>query len=258
MTRRLSALLGLGLFGLAAIPAVTQDLQISRTSTAYQRESSVAVSPDGHGMVVWAEGPTALANDYDLYGRRFDSAGSLLGAEEFLISTYNTGRQYDPQAAAFSNGDFVVAWSGVGGTSNESIWARRFGSHGAAIGSEFQVNVETSVVLGYPDVSVAPDQSFLVVWGTADPAPDSSTLFGRRFNALGQPLGTQFVLVDESANEYRGVRLVHSDGGDFFAVWEQDRKIFARLFSSAGAPISDLQRLNGNAVVSRSQPAAAF
>ena len=66
---------------------------------------------DGDFVVVW-EAERQLPDgsiDWDVYGRRYDSAGQPLGGE-FVINTDRTNDQADPAVAMDAAGNFVIAW----------------------------------------------------------------------------------------------------------------------------------------------------
>jgi hypothetical protein len=75
---------------------------------------SVATGQDGSGTGV--------------YGQQYNADGSPDGAE-FRVNASTVGSQEVPAVAMAADGDFVVAWAGLGpGISNYEVWAQRFGS----------------------------------------------------------------------------------------------------------------------------------
>jgi hypothetical protein len=112
-------------------------------------------------------------------------------------------------------GSFVVAWeSGPG----EGIFARRFSSAGAALGSELAVNTAGGLPQ-LPDVAVAGDGSFAVVWETADAA--GRGVAARRFDSAGAPLGAEFIVNTVTTDfDQRAPRIAAGASGPYAVAWD--------------------------------------
>lgn len=109
----------------------------------------------------------------------------------------------------------------------------------------------------YPAVSFLDDGGFVVVWMEQN-APagtiwnvDYSTIYGRRFDAAGQPLGAPFQVSTVSNYQY-DPKVIGLDGGGFFVVWAYKEarpasgttgwenhlgKLYGRMFDRNGAPL---------------------
>src|SRR5580765_4437576 len=74
------------------------------------RGQATAASPAGDYVVVW-QSRAQDGDGWGIFGQRFDSAGTPLGAE-FQVNSYTTGDQRYPRVAMDTAGDFVVVWSG--------------------------------------------------------------------------------------------------------------------------------------------------
>src|SRR5687768_6779899 len=69
-----------------------------------------------------------------------------LGAE-FQVNTFTTGTQDEADVGPDGGSGFVVVWISydtTGPEDQEEVQAQRYGSSGAALGSEFQVNAYTT------------------------------------------------------------------------------------------------------------------
>jgi hypothetical protein len=87
------------------------------------------------------------------------------------------------------------------------------------LGAEFHVNSSTGQGEGYPAVGRASDGRFVVVWLEARPAMGDSDIVGRRFDSLGQAIGSAFqVNVYTPGAQARPVLAVDS-GGRFTVAW---------------------------------------
>src|SRR5262245_18032752 len=110
---------------------------------------------------------------------------------EFQVNTYTTGEQLAGSVSMDPAGNFVVAWTGLQGTSN--IFGQRFDAAGVRLGGEFRVNTYTGPfpVFG-TDVGSAANGTFVVTW-LFDGPTSTDTVRWRRFSAAGSPLGQEFV-----------------------------------------------------------------
>ena len=129
-------------------------------------------------VVAWQSVPQD-GNNWGVFGQRFNAAGLPQGTE-FQVNSYTPNAQYRPAVAADASGDFVVTWfSQFQDGSFDGIFGRRFGSSGAALGSDFQINAFTSGGQQLPAVAADGAGNFVVVWQS--PHDGSYTgVFGRQ------------------------------------------------------------------------------
>ena len=196
---------------------VGSDFQVNTTTLSNQNHPSVGGAADGSFVVVW-KSKFQDGDDYGIFGRRFDAAGSPLGGE-FRVNTYTTGKQVEPHVAEAPDGRFVVIWSGDTDGSGYGVFGRRYDAAGVAQGSQFQINVFTSGAQNARSVSAAADGTFVVVWSSTQGGAGNQPTF-RRFDASGTPLGSEAV-----ANSYpQGVvqqyaAVASGANGRFVVVW---------------------------------------
>ena len=197
------------------------------------RYPAVASDSTGDFVVVWQNGA-----GYGIHGLRFSSTGAPLGAG-FRVDAASTDSLLAPKVASDSAGNFVVVWTDNGrdGYAN-GVFGQRFGSTGAPLGSEFQVNSFTTGSQLRPSVASDASGNFVVVW--EDSA--RSGIFGQRYGSNGAPIGSEFRL--DVGTTSRGRVSVASDAlGNFVATWDfvesggQNEGVFGRLYGSAGAPL---------------------
>lgn len=114
--------------------------------------------------------------------------GALLAGPEFQVNTYTTGPQGSPAVAGRADGSFVVVWQSgaqygyhdAPDDSSSGVFLQRFDETGVRLGAEQHVNTFTTSEQQRPEVSVAGDGSFVVVWesgcayGTGACTPDGS------------------------------------------------------------------------------------
>ena len=136
----------------------------SYTST-YSPQAMVAADDDRDFVVVWAAGADADGSGYGIFAQRFASDGTRLGTE-FQVNSYSPGSQTQPSVASDGAGDFVVAWSDLSVLDgfNSGIFAQRFASTGAFLGTEFQVNSYTILDQIRPSVASDATGDFVIAW----------------------------------------------------------------------------------------------
>ena len=151
-----------------------------------QYESSVSTLADGGFVVTWYDNSphdhsVHPGSSYsDIYGRRFDAAGQTVG-DEFMVNTYTTNYQYNPDVTGLKDGGFVVTWrddSGQGGHSYE-VRAQVFDAAGQEVGYSFGVNTYKDDYQYQAEVEALDDGGFVVAWSCllyTSPSPRDATL----------------------------------------------------------------------------------
>ena len=146
----------------AAGNAVGSEFLVNTYTNDIQALPSVTNLSGGGFVVTWisyGQGPRG-----NIYGQRYDAAGAAVGSE-FRVNTQTVGDQNEPSVAGLPDGGFVVTWHSAGGIGNtEGIFGQRYDAAGVAVGSEFQVNTETTDNRYYPSVTALSDGGFVVTW----------------------------------------------------------------------------------------------
>jgi hypothetical protein len=138
----------------------------------------VSIDSDGDFVVTWMDTDGSLGG---VFGRRFNALGAPNGGE-FQVNLTIDGEQYDGSAAMYPDGDFVVAWSSRV-DSDYDVLVRRFDSAGVP-GPELQVNTYTPQYQVHPEVAVAANEQFVVVWDSDTQDGAQVGVFGQRFASL--------------------------------------------------------------------------
>ncbi|MEO1366004.1 MAG: SdrD B-like domain-containing protein, partial [Acidobacteriota bacterium] len=216
--------------------------QVNTYTPNDQEEPRVASAADGSFVVVWRSlGGAVDTSLQSVQGQRFDSVGQPAG-QQFRVNTSTTSGQKDPAIAARPDGSFVVVWnSGVsGGTDigSYSIQGQRYASDGSPIAAEFQVNTYTPNRQEYPDIAVAPDGRFVVVWksyGSFGSDNDQNSIQGQRFAPDGSRVGAQFQVNTTTVGNQDDPRVGIADDGSFTVVWHSNNTLVSgQSFASDG------------------------
>lgn len=212
--------------------------QVNSYTPYGQFQPDIAKGPDGGAFVVWTSFRSPGSDSaYGILGRLLGPLGVPVGAD-MQINTVTTDKQELPNVEGAPSGDFVVVWQSdsSAGTDSaiDSIQGRRYDSEGTPLGDQFQVNDHTPGSQREPDLSFAPDGSFVVVWASyGSPGSDSSSssVQAQRFDSVGEALGQQFQVNTYTSGTQRRPAIDHRDDGSFLIVWE----------GNGGAPNSTIQ-----------------
>jgi hypothetical protein len=162
-------------------------------SIGYGAQSQVAMADDGSFVVTWTG---TDGNGQGIKAQRYNAAGVAQGTE-FRINTFLTGNQKEQSIAMNTDGSFVVSWTSVGqdSTGDEGgIYAQRFSSTGAAVGSEFRVSTTTANTQYQSDVATADDAGFIVTWTSRTTDGTAMAVFAQWYDSDGVAVGGEVEL----------------------------------------------------------------
>ena len=183
-------------------------------------------------------------------------AAIVCGAE-FQANTRKSNKQENPAIAMDAQGNFVIVWNSYlqDGSSN-GIFGQRFDSNCKPASGEFQINTKTSGNQREPSVAMDAGGNFVVAW--YGPGEDIEDIFARRFNANGQPLGSEFRVNTYTNDRQLYPRVAMDNDGGFIIVWESrnipaqsSKAICAQLYDSSGAKFGPEFVINEEASDSR-------
>lgn len=138
------------------------EFQVDPTSAGRQNAPSVAMLPNGAFVTVWVAPETISPLRYDVFARRYDSAGAALGGPIRVPTMVNQAEGL-PQVAAWPNGDFIVVYVCHDGSSG-GVCMQRFFADGTKNGVETYVSLVTSGHSNAPKVATLPSGDALVAW----------------------------------------------------------------------------------------------
>lgn len=159
---------------------------------------------------------------------------------EIQVNTYTTDDQGDPAVCQDSAGNFVVAWAVEDTDDTDGVFARRYTSSGAALGSEFPVNSVPDSGADQPAICCHESGSFVVVWRDED--GDSDGVFGQRFTSAGTLAGTEFQVNTYTTDLQEDPDISCGPNGSFVVAWESNEQdedgsgIFGQRYDGAGMP----------------------
>ena len=225
------------------------EFQVNTYTTGSQESPSVAADRNGNFVVVWASDNYPSSQDGSMsgvFGQRFNSSGAKVGSE-FAVNTYTTGSQASPSVGMDGDGNFTVVWASDGQDGSKSgVFGQRFNSSGARLGSEFQVNTDTTGDQKVPRIAMSDNGRFVVVWtaGGLSQDPDGSGygVFGQRFDSSGAKAGAEFLVNTYTTSFQRFPGIAMDRRGNFIVAWESDGQaapgadadVYGQRFDSSG------------------------
>jgi hypothetical protein len=227
------------------------EFRVNGTTGGDQQYAAVAVDADGDFVVTWT-GDGQDGSGTAVFGRRYDAGGAAQGSE-FRVNTFTAGNQQYARVAADRAGDFVVAWASAGQDgSGRGVYAQRYAASGAKLGDEFRVNEATAGEQFAPTVAAGADGGFVVTWTTAAQDGDLFGVFGRAYDAAGEPAGGEFRVNTTVAGNQVYSSVAADGAGGYVAAWQSDRQdgsffgIYAQRFAPPAAVVGRHLFYNGS------------
>jgi hypothetical protein len=239
------------------------EFQVNSYTTGQQIIADVAVAPDGSFVVVWDSFGGQDGDSDGVFAQRFSADGTKRGVE-FQVNTYTTYSQSRPAVAIDSNGDFVVVWDSYYQDGSQfGVYARRYAMDGTPVTGEFRVADGTLGTQDQPDVAMAPDGSFVVVW--RDGAYTNVTdIRGKRYDASGAAQGSDFQVNTYTTGPQYQPTVAIASGGEFVVAWTGDYQdgnstgIIGQQYGSDGSTSGTEFVVNSYTTFAQSYPTAAM
>jgi len=122
-----------------------------------------------------------------------------------------------------------------------------------ASGGEFQVNTHTTGDQADPDVAIAANSGFVIVWRSYGQDGSSNGLYGQRFDPNHSPVSEEFQVNSFITGNQTEPAVAIDVAGSFVVTWrgpgidDPNRDdIFARWFDPNGFPVADELQINDN------------
>jgi RHS repeat-associated protein len=215
------------------------DFRLNETTRGVQAGPTVSLDAQGSFVAAWqGRGP----GDHDgIFVRLFTAAG-VARTGEILANSTTAGDQVEATLAHTPDGGFIVAWSGNGVGDFDGIFWRRFTATGQAIGAEQRANSTTLHAQAHPSIAAGNDGSFVIVWSSRHQDGSDWGVFGQRFDANGNRVGSEFPVNSQSSGSQLQPSVAFDALGNFAVAWHEPAagpvgwRVSARLFDAAGNP----------------------
>lgn len=200
-----------------------------------QWQPRVAVDEHGAFAVAWhddRDGP------WHIYVHRFDSTGASLSGDFRADDTPDYVIPYNPSTITINgSGGFVIAWTDYR-IGNVNIRARLLDSAGVPVDTSFWVNTYKPGSQTSPALDMDHAGGFVIAW--LDDRITSLEITAQRYDAQGAPLGSNFMVNDQS-NTASGAPAIACDSAGYFTVaWDDNRGyddgVYVQRYDANGTP----------------------
>ena len=197
---------------------ISGEIEVNTFSDGDQEDADVASDAAGNFVVVWES--DGQDGDLDtIVARRFDPAGQPLG-DEFVVNTFTTGNQDDPDVAVHPDGRFAVAWEDDTEDSLvDAIFARYFAADGTPASAAFQVDTDPGRQMN-PRLALDHRGHAVVIWDSLDQDGAGLGVILNSFDLAGNPEGIEQVVNSTVAGDQLDPHVVVTAHGDAVAVWD--------------------------------------
>ncbi len=136
-------------------------------------------------LIIW----TDYRNDnYDVYGRIFDSQGESIGDDFRIDDAPDISSQFSGGVCGYPDGTFHVSWADER-SDNPGIYLRKFDSMGHAMTEGIRLNDNNAGVLR-PAVATISEKTGIAVW--FDNRDGDRAVYAQLFEESGELIGTNF------------------------------------------------------------------
>lgn len=222
--------------------AAGSEFQVNAYTTGAQYVGLRTVDADAAGnfVVVWYKsGPD---DSFGIFARRYASSGAALGTE-FRVNSYTTGVQELPSLSVTDGGDFVISWtSSHQDGASTGVFAQRYASSGAPMGTEFRVNTYTLSDQSSSSVSCAADGSCTVAWISHGQDGSGYGIFAQHYASTGSAIGTEFRVNTYTTSQQTNPSVSTAANGDIVVVWASNGQkigtdVFGQRYASNGSAV---------------------
>ena len=145
------------------------------------------------------------------------------------------------------------------GSTMQDIFFQRIDANGVKMGGEIMVNQYSAFNQRNPAITLTPDGGFVIVWisetpRTSDPLGNFRVeIFGRRFNAQGEPVGNEFTLASDDDVVRSNPAVAALSDGRLVVYWSERRietpdgwDVKGQVFDTGGVAMGPAFRLNAH------------
>ena len=210
---------------------------VNTTTRSYQLYSEVASLANGGFVITWMS-YYQDGSAYGIFAQRFDRSGVAIGPE-FQVNTFTPVYQWYPRVASFSDGGFIITWTSIYQDGNSyGVYAQRYDANGNRVGGEFLVNTRTYSRQEYPDITVLPDNNFLITWHSYGQDGSGYGIHAQRYDASGTRVGEEFQVNDWYRNHQLRPAITALTDGAYVITWhgygdiDSSYGVYAKLYYS--------------------------
>ncbi|WP_040308651.1 cadherin-like domain-containing protein, partial [Asticcacaulis biprosthecium] len=199
------------------------EFQVNTTGTNQQYQPTITGLSGGGYVIAWASN-VQDGSAYGVYFKQYDAAGTVVLAET-RANTHAGSDQHQPVVTAFSDGSYMISWASAsintGDGSSFGIAAQKFNANGTTSGSEFLINVYTTLDQQSPAITALADNSFVVTWHSngQEGSGNGYGIYAQRYNSSGVAQGEVHVNTTNAGNQRFPATAALDDGG-YVIAWQ--------------------------------------
>ena len=164
----------------------------------FDEDPRIACSNEGRIVITWADTRNEPLWWCDVYAQLLDESCNIIGTNFRVNDDSEQVSQSMPSAGIDIRGNFIICWLDYRG-SQETIYAQRYDSLGNTIGDNFLVSENPGLQRNlHPRMAMNIRGDYIITWDRSMNLfhwyPD---IIAQRFNALGNPVGNNFVVNDD-------------------------------------------------------------
>jgi hypothetical protein len=248
-------------------PVTPRLAEVNQFRPGFQQWPDVAMNAAGWFAATWA----SLDQDgssFGVYARLYRGRQAVSAEIAVPTPVRTAGSQQFPRVGIDAAGNFAVVWEGPGTTAADlfDVWVRRFDNTGSPLGRPVRVPAVNAGSESNPDIAMNPDGSSVVVWRTWQQVGPGATIFGRRFDAAGRPLGPPFQVSTGLIPSAGTPAVAVGADGRFLVAWDScdfsdslsGCAVRARRYDAAGRPLGAEFRVSADGTDTNVRPAPAF
>jgi Ca2+-binding RTX toxin-like protein len=166
-----------------------------------------------------------------VYGQQYAADGTTLGTE-FRVNTATNYYEQQPSVTALSSGGFVVTWTSYGQDgSGYGVYGQRYAADGTTLGTEFRVNTATYSDQFDPSVTALSSGGFVVTWTSYDQDGSASGVYGQRYAADGNVVGSEFLINTTTNNSQEQPSVTALSSGGFIITWSGNGDVYSKIIA---------------------------
>ncbi|MFN8578522.1 MAG: pentapeptide repeat-containing protein [Candidatus Sericytochromatia bacterium] len=227
-------------------PIDTNDIIVNTYTTGSQQIPAIAVKPSGEFVITWHG--AGNGDSFGVFARRYNSNGTPLDTNQFLVNNFTTNNQQNPSVAIDSTGNFIITWESRITSYDTNVVGKRYSSNATLTPidtNEFTVNSYTTYHQINPSVATDSSGNFIVAW-SGEGNGDTNGIFLRRFNSnpVLTPIDTNDIRVNYYTNTFQNNASVTLDNlGNYTVIWDSYNQessassygVYLHKFSSNGS-----------------------
>lgn len=169
---------------------------------------------------------------------------------DVLVNTTTADNQRDSSLASLEDGNIVVVWNSDNQDgSGWGVYGQIMSQNGEKVGSEFQINTETSNNQNEPSVTPLNDGGFVVTWTSSGQDGSGTGIYSKIYNAdASVRTGESQVNTTTTNNQYQSNVTTTSSG--YFVTWTSNSQdgsgdgIYGKFYDKSGNVLVDEFQVN--------------